>query len=162
MENFIVSARQYRPKTFETVIGQNAITNTLKNAIKNGHIGQSFLFCGPRGVGKTTCARIFAKTINCAVLAENIKKAKNGEIDFNSFSIESCKTDTEKDLEHACESCKSFNENSSFNIYELDAASNRNVESMRHLIEHVYFINNINAVHACLRLYADMLYKMAH
>ncbi|MDR0618830.1 MAG: DNA polymerase III subunit gamma/tau [Bacteroidales bacterium] len=137
MENFIVSARQYRPKTFETVIGQNAITNTLKNAIKNGHIGQSFLFCGPRGVGKTTCARIFAKTINCAVLAENIKKAKNGEIDFNSFSIESCKTDTEKDLEHACESCKSFKENSSFNIYELDAASNRNVESMRHLIEHV-------------------------
>jgi DNA polymerase-3 subunit gamma/tau len=137
MENFIVSARQYRPKTFETVIGQSAITNTLKNAIKNGHIGQSFLFCGPRGVGKTTCARIFAKTINCAALAENVKRAKDGEIDFNSFSIEPCKTDTEKDVEHACESCKSFKENSSFNIYELDAASNRNVESMRHLIEHV-------------------------
>lgn len=113
MENFIVSARKYRPATFDTVVGQQHITNTLKNAIKNNHLAQAFLFCGPRGVGKTTCARILAKTINC----------------FNITSAtEAC---------NECESCKSFNSGASLNVYELDAASNNSVEDIRNLIDQV-------------------------
>jgi len=113
MENFIVSARKYRPVTFDTVIGQNAITTTLKNAIKNGQLAQAFLFTGPRGVGKTTCARILAKTINC----KNITK-----------DVEPC---------NVCESCKAFNTSASFNIHELDAASNNSVDDIRSLVEQV-------------------------
>jgi DNA polymerase-3 subunit gamma/tau len=113
VENFIVSARKYRPATFETVVGQQHITNTLKNAIKNNQLAQAFLFCGPRGVGKTTCARILAKTINC----ENLQP--NGE---------ACGT---------CGSCKSFQNGNSFNIHELDAASNNSVDDIRNLIDQV-------------------------
>jgi len=113
MENFIVSARKYRPGTFGLVVGQKSITSTLKNAIKNNHLAQAYLFCGPRGVGKTTCARIFAKTINCLNLSED---------------IEPC---------NECESCQSFNSNRSLNIHELDAASNNSVEDIRNLIDQV-------------------------
>jgi len=113
MENFIVSARKYRPATFDMVVGQDSITNTLKAAIKSGHLTQSYLFCGPRGVGKTTCARIFAKTLNCSDLKEN---------------GEAC---------DKCESCLSFNTLRSFNIHELDAASNNKVDDIRSLTDQV-------------------------
>jgi DNA polymerase-3 subunit gamma/tau len=113
MENYIVSARKYRPATFETVVGQSHITTTLKNAIKNGQLAQAFLFCGPRGVGKTTCARILAKAINCQHLTD---------------TIEAC---------NECESCRSFNDATSMNIFELDAASNNSVDDIRRLVEQV-------------------------
>jgi DNA polymerase-3 subunit gamma/tau len=113
VENFIVSARKYRPATFESVVGQQHITNTLKNAIKNNQLAHSFLFCGPRGVGKTTCARILAKTVNCTNLQPN---------------GEACGT---------CDSCRSFMNGNSFNIHELDAASNNSVDDIRSLIEQV-------------------------
>lgn len=115
MENFIVSARKYRPTQFDSVVGQSHITTTLKNAIKSNHLAQAFLFCGPRGVGKTTCARILAKTINC----ENI--GTDGE---------ACGT---------CPSCTSFQENTSLTIHELDAASNNSVEDIRNLIDQVRY-----------------------
>jgi DNA polymerase III subunit gamma/tau len=115
MDNFIVSARKYRPATFNTVVGQAHITNTLKNAIKNNHLAQAFLFCGPRGVGKTTCARILAKTINCF---------------HPTAETEAC---------DSCESCVSFNSGQSLNVYELDAASNNSVDDIRALVDQVRF-----------------------
>ena len=115
MTDFIVSARKYRPTTFDAVVGQSAITDTLKNAIKNNQLAQSFLFCGPRGVGKTSCARILARTINCENVNDN---------------IEAC---------NECDSCKTFNQNSSFNIHELDAASNNSVDDIRKLVDQVRF-----------------------
>ena len=118
MEKFIVSARKYRPATFASVVGQNHITSTLKNAIERGQLAHAYLFCGPRGVGKTTCARIFAKAINC----------------LNPVGAEAC---------DACDSCRSFNENRSLNIHELDAASNNSVDDIRNLIEQVRVLPQI-------------------
>ncbi|MEC9209940.1 MAG: DNA polymerase III subunit gamma/tau [Bacteroidota bacterium] len=115
MSDFIVSARKYRPTTFDSVVGQSSITSTLKNAIKLNQLAQSFLFCGPRGVGKTSCARILAKTINCEKISDN---------------VEAC---------NECVSCKSFNESASFNVHELDAASNNSVDDIRKLVDQVRF-----------------------
>ena len=116
MEKFVVSARKYRPQTFDTVVGQSHITTTLKNAIKNEQLAHAFLFCGPRGVGKTTCARILAKTINCE------KQTKEGE---------AC---------DKCSSCISFNEGGSLNYFELDGASNNSVDDIRELVTQVRFV----------------------
>ena len=118
MSDFIVSARKYRPATFASVVGQKHITSTLKNAIERGQLAHAYLFCGPRGVGKTTCARIFAKAINC----------------LNPNGSEAC---------NECESCRSFNEGRSLNIHELDAASNNSVEAIRTLIEQVRIIPQV-------------------
>ena len=119
MGEFIVSARKYRPTTFDSVVGQSSITTTLKNAINNNKLAHAYLFCGPRGVGKTTCARIFAKTINCSNLTEN------------------------NDACNQCESCLAFNEGRSYNIHELDAASNNSVDDIRGLIEQVRIIPQV-------------------
>ena len=113
MEKFIVSARKYRPSTFRSVVGQSAITTTLQNAIAQGKLAQAFLFCGPRGVGKTTCARILAKAINCPNFAQNQEPCNN------------------------CQSCNDFNNGASMNIFELDAASNSSVDETRELIRQV-------------------------
>lgn len=118
MSDFIVSARKYRPATFASVVGQKHITSTLQNAIERGQLAHAYLFCGPRGVGKTTCARIFAKAINC----------------LNPHGAEAC---------NECESCRSFNEGRSLNIHELDAASNNSVEDIRTLIEQVRIIPQV-------------------
>lgn len=118
MEKFVVSARKYRPATFASVVGQKHITSTLKNAIERGQLAHAYLFCGPRGVGKTTCARIFAKAINC----------------LHPVGAEAC---------NECESCRMFNENRSLNIHELDAASNNSVDDIRNLIDQVRIIPQV-------------------
>ena len=146
MDRFIVSARKYRPQLFDAVVGQSHITTTLKNAIRHNQLAHAFLFCGPRGVGKTTCARILAKTINCE------KITKEGE---------AC---------NKCKSCVSFNEGTSLNIHELDAASNNSVDDIRTLVDQVrfapqagkykvYIIDEVHMaqIHALLLVSADPL-----
>ena len=139
MENYIVSARKYRPSTFESVVGQRALTTTLKNAIATQKLAHAYLFCGPRGVGKTTCARIFAKTINC------MTPTADGE---------AC---------NQCESCVAFNEQRSYNIHELDAASNNSVDDIRqlwsrcvsrHRLASIRFISSTR--YTCFRLLHSM------
>jgi len=115
MGDFVVSALKYRPRNFSMIVGQQAITQTLQNAIKNNQLAQAFLFCGPRGVGKTTCARVLARAINCEKLSKE---------------VEPC---------NACDSCNNYNNNQSFNIHELDAASNNSVDDIRNLVDQVRF-----------------------
>ena len=126
MEKFIVSARKYRPATFASVVGQKHITSTLKNAIERNQLAHAYLFCGPRGVGKTTCARIFAKAINCL--------SPNG--------AEAC---------NECDSCRSFNEGRSLNIHELDAASNNSIDDIRNLIDQVRVMPQVGRLIAVQR-----------
>tara|TARA_Y100000589_G_scaffold170458_1_gene161953 strand:- start:11076 stop:12200 length:1125 start_codon:yes stop_codon:yes gene_type:complete len=137
MEDFVVSARKYRPDSFDTVVGQSAITSTLKNSILSNQVAQAFLFCGPRGVGKTTCARILAKTINCSKITP---------------SGESCSN---------CESCRSFDKGNSLNIFELDAASNNSVEDIRNLITQVRIAPTIGTKKAYIIDEVHMLSKSA-